>query len=62
MIIDSYQIGGPCIVEDTALCFKALNGLPGLYIKSFLAELGHDGQELLERPGRSLMDVSSRFE
>jgi len=36
-------VGGPCITEDTALCFKALNGLPGPYIKYFLAELGHEG-------------------
>jgi len=36
-------IGGPCITDDTALCFKALNGLPGPYIKYFLTELGHDG-------------------
>jgi len=36
-------IGGPCITEDTALCFKALNGLPGPYIKYFLKELGHEG-------------------
>ncbi|PLW25291.1 hypothetical protein PCASD_23155 [Puccinia coronata f. sp. avenae] len=26
-------IGGPCITEDTALCFKAMGGLPGPYIK-----------------------------
>ncbi|KAI1795020.1 Maf/Ham1 [Ganoderma leucocontextum] len=36
-------LGRPCITEDTALCFKALNGLPGPYIKYFLKELGHDG-------------------
>ncbi|KII94718.1 hypothetical protein PLICRDRAFT_169446 [Plicaturopsis crispa FD-325 SS-3] len=36
-------VGGPCITEDTALCFKALNGLPGPYIKYFLKELGHEG-------------------
>ena len=36
-------LGGPCITEDTALCFEALNGLPGPYIKYFLAELGHEG-------------------
>jgi len=39
--------GGPCITEDTALCFKALNGLPGPYIKWFLRELGHDGLNTL---------------
>ncbi|RDX55313.1 Maf/Ham1 [Lentinus brumalis] len=36
-------LGGPCITEDTALCFEALHGLPGPYIKYFLKELGHDG-------------------
>ncbi|TPP60275.1 Inosine triphosphate pyrophosphatase [Fasciola gigantica] len=36
-------IQGPVIIEDTALCFEALNGLPGPYIKSFLGALGPDG-------------------
>ncbi|KAK7462798.1 nucleoside triphosphate pyrophosphohydrolase ham1 [Stygiomarasmius scandens] len=36
-------INGPCITEDTALCFEALKGLPGPYIKYFLAEVGHEG-------------------
>ena len=34
---------GPCITEDTALCFEAMNGLPGPYIKFFLKELGLEG-------------------
>lgn len=38
-----FQIDGPVIVEDTSLCFNALNGLPGVYIKWFLSSLGHDG-------------------
>ncbi|KAF9057511.1 inosine triphosphate pyrophosphatase-like protein [Panaeolus papilionaceus] len=37
------QIGGPCITEDTALCFDALNGLPGPYVKQFMQEVGHEG-------------------
>ena len=37
------RIEGPVIVEDTSLCFKALGGLPGPYIKWFLKELGPDG-------------------
>ncbi|KAA8910495.1 inosine triphosphate pyrophosphatase [Sphaerosporella brunnea] len=37
------EIGGPVIVEDTCLCFNALNGLPGPYVKWFMKELGHDG-------------------
>jgi inosine/xanthosine triphosphate pyrophosphatase family protein len=36
-------LGTACITEDTALCFKAMNGLPGPYIKYFLKELGHSG-------------------
>ncbi|TEB37125.1 inosine triphosphate pyrophosphatase [Coprinellus micaceus] len=36
-------INGPCITEDTALAFIALGGLPGPYIKHFMAELGHEG-------------------
>jgi len=31
------------MVEDTSLCFNALHGLPGPYIKWFLTKLGHDG-------------------
>lgn len=31
------------ITEDTCLCFNALSGLPGPYIKWFLQKLGHDG-------------------
>ena len=27
------EVGGPVFVEDTSLCFNALNGLPGPYIK-----------------------------
>lgn len=36
-------IKGPVMVEDTALCFEALNNLPGPYIKWFLESIGHDG-------------------
>lgn len=31
------------MVEDTSLCYNALGGLPGVYIKWFLEKLGHDG-------------------
>jgi len=37
------RIQGPVIVEDTCLCFNALGGLPGPYIKWFLESLGPDG-------------------
>ncbi|KIM36044.1 hypothetical protein M413DRAFT_449375 [Hebeloma cylindrosporum] len=36
-------VGGPCITEDTALCYVALKGLPGPYIKYFMAQIGHEG-------------------
>ncbi|KAJ7878435.1 Ham1-like protein [Mycena leptocephala] len=36
-------LGGSCLTEDTALCFEALKGLPGPYIKYLLADLGHEG-------------------
>ncbi|XP_068175875.1 inosine triphosphate pyrophosphatase [Antennarius striatus] len=37
------QVDGPVIVEDTCLCFKALGGLPGPYIKWFLDKLKPEG-------------------
>lgn len=37
------EADGPVMCEDTCLCFNALNGLPGPYIKWFLDSLGHDG-------------------
>ena len=45
--VNTFQVGGPCITEDTALCYKALGGLPGPYIKHFMAELGHEGLNAL---------------
>lgn len=37
------RINGPVFVEDTSLCFNALGGLPGPYIKWFLEKIGHTG-------------------
>ncbi|XP_052774410.1 inosine triphosphate pyrophosphatase-like isoform X2 [Mya arenaria] len=37
------HIKGPCLTEDTSLCFNALHGLPGPYIKWFLKKLGPSG-------------------
>ena len=34
---------GAVMVEDTCLCFNALNGLPGPYVKWFLQKIGHAG-------------------
>lgn len=35
--------GGPCVVEDSALQFNALGGMPGPYIKWFQQKLQSDG-------------------
>ena len=35
--------GVPVMVEDTSLCYNALGGLPGVYIKWFLDKTGHSG-------------------
>ncbi len=37
------RVGGPVLVEDTSLCFNALGGLPGVYIKWFMGTLSADG-------------------
>lgn len=37
------RVGGAVLVEDTSLCYNALGGLPGVYIKWFLEKLGHEG-------------------
>lgn len=37
------RLKGPVITEDTCLCFNALQGLPGPYIKWFLDKLGPEG-------------------
>eukprot|EP00181_Compsopogon_caeruleus_P003484 CAMPEP_0184680878 /NCGR_PEP_ID=MMETSP0312-20130426/3807_1 /TAXON_ID=31354 /ORGANISM="Compsopogon coeruleus, Strain SAG 36.94" /LENGTH=226 /DNA_ID=CAMNT_0027131307 /DNA_START=150 /DNA_END=830 /DNA_ORIENTATION=- len=37
------EVGGPVLVEDTSLCFNALGGMPGPYIKWFLDKVGLDG-------------------
>lgn len=42
-LLAAREVKGPTIVEDTALCFNALGGLPGVYIKWFLEKLGHEG-------------------
>jgi inosine triphosphate pyrophosphatase len=48
---------GPCITEDTALCFEALNGLPGPYIKHFMTSLGLDGLNI-RTPLRGFPDLT----
>ena len=39
----SMQLKTAVLTEDTCLCFRGLNDLPGPYIKWFLDGLGHDG-------------------
>ncbi|KAJ9584915.1 hypothetical protein L9F63_020721, partial [Diploptera punctata] len=36
-------VKGPVVIEDTSLCFNALGGLPGPYVKWFLDKIGSDG-------------------
>jgi inosine triphosphate pyrophosphatase len=36
-------VNKPVLVEDTSLCFNALYGLPGPYIKWFLDKLKPEG-------------------
>ena len=38
------QVKGPVLVEDTSLCFNALGGMPGPYIKWFLKSIGPSGK------------------
>ncbi|KAM5468965.1 nucleoside triphosphate pyrophosphohydrolase ham1 [Microsporum ferrugineum] len=35
-------VGGPVLIEDSALEFNALGGLPGPYIRHFYSSLGND--------------------
>lgn len=36
-------LNGPILIEDSSLCFNALGGLPGVYIKWFFEKLGNEG-------------------
>jgi inosine triphosphate pyrophosphatase len=37
------EINGAVLIEDTSLCFNALGGLPGVYIKWFFEKIGNEG-------------------
>ncbi|CEO95208.1 Inosine triphosphate pyrophosphatase [Plasmodiophora brassicae] len=41
--IAAETVNGAVLVEDTCLCFNALHGLPGPYVKWFLKKTGHAG-------------------
>ena len=43
-------VKGPVLVEDSSLCFNALGGLPGVYIRWFLAKVGLYGLVSLLMP------------
>lgn len=43
VLLAAAEVNGPVLTEDTSLCFNALNGLPGPYIKWFLEKTGHEG-------------------
>jgi len=44
------KMGKPVFVEDTSLCFNALKGLPGPYVKDFIRKIGIAGlYELAKR-------------
>mmetsp|Transcript_5133 Transcript_5133/g.5881 ORF Transcript_5133/g.5881 Transcript_5133/m.5881 type:complete len:160 (+) Transcript_5133:3-482(+) len=43
LAIEQMSSKGPVMVEDTSLCYNALGGLPGVYIKWFLDKTGHAG-------------------
>ena len=36
-------VNRPVLIDDTSLCFNALYGLPGVYVKWFLEKIGHVG-------------------
>ena len=38
------HVKGPVIVEDTSLCFNALGGMPGPYVKWFVNAIGPSGR------------------
>jgi len=42
-ILAAKKVKGAVFIEDTSLCFNALNGMPGPYIKWFLDSCGHVG-------------------
>jgi inosine triphosphate pyrophosphatase len=44
------KTGKTIFVEDTSLCFNALNGLPGVYVKDFIKKIGVPGLYELIKP------------
>jgi inosine/xanthosine triphosphate pyrophosphatase family protein len=49
---------GPCLTEDTSLCFHALGGMPGPYIKWFQQTLKSDGMYSLSTHFRTNLGAS----
>jgi inosine triphosphate pyrophosphatase len=42
-LLAAQLVNGPCLIEDTSLCFNALGGMPGPYIKWFQDRLKSEG-------------------
>ena len=53
------SVGGPLLVEDTALSFAAWGGLPGTLVRHFLDRLGVDGLYRALAPFGDLAAVAS---
>lgn len=52
------MINEPVLVEDASLCFNALNGLPGPYIKWFVQKLKPEGKSIRQISNRAFFFVS----
>jgi inosine triphosphate pyrophosphatase len=70
-VLAAQLANGPCLVEDTSLCFHALGGMPGPYIKWFQDTLQSEGTKsclLLEThavsscPSLSSSSLTNRFQ
>ncbi|KAF2077624.1 hypothetical protein CYY_001087 [Polysphondylium violaceum] len=48
--IAAKEVNGPVLIEDTCLCFNAMKGLPGPYIKWFLDRLQPEGLHKMLEP------------
>jgi len=52
-------VGGPVIVEDTSLCFNALGGMPGPYVKWFLEKAGIN--KMVRMLGKTLIAMLKKY-
>lgn len=54
------QVGGPVFVEDTSLCYNALGGLPGPYIKCAYLPATHSRETSARRHVLTRWQISQR--